>query len=323
MPLSLDRVILGSLFTECILYGVCVTMGSVTALVLVKAHSKGGRAHGTLLLTLLLMLILATSHVALSFAEAFLGFIVMRDFPGGPSAYFTNMPNSVLVAKTALYPFQTLLGDTVYVWRCYVIWGRDRKIILVPVLTLLASFICACIIEKDLTHSLEDVFGSSNAWVISGFTLLLGTAIYCNVAIVYRIWIIDRRNRSHILIVIVEAGLFYTSSLIMFLVFYLTKSTGQRFALDLIIPFVPIVFCLIILQIRYHSTDEVVVSLDAPRRPWTGAVRQTFQGRKRHAQPVEINILTSTENYLEGEAADVPKNGFFGVHGGSESTDQG
>ncbi|TFY51693.1 hypothetical protein EVG20_g10879, partial [Dentipellis fragilis] len=236
MPLALDRVTLGSLFTECILYGISMTMGAVTALVLIRAHSAGGRAHNTLLLTLFLMLILATSHVALSFAQAFVGFIVMRDAPGGPLAYFSRLSGSVLVAKTALYPFQTLLGDIVYIWRCYVIWGRNKKVIIVPVMTLLASFVCACIIEKDLAHSLQGVFGSPNDWVISGFALLLGTAIYCNVAIICRIWLTDRSNRSHILIVIIEAGLLYTSSLVTFLVFYLTKSTGQLFALDLIIP---------------------------------------------------------------------------------------
>ncbi|KAA1477441.1 hypothetical protein DENSPDRAFT_586384 [Dentipellis sp. KUC8613] len=326
MSPTLDRVVLGSFVAESTLYGISMTMGAVTALVLIRARSEGGRAHKTLLFTLFLMLILATSHVALSFAQAFLGFINMHDVPGGPLAYFSRLSGPVFVAKMALFPLQSLMGDTVWIWRCYVIWGRSKKVIIVPMMTLITSSVCACIVEVVLVRSSVDLFRAPNHWVISGFVLLLVTAIYCNVAIICRILRTDARNRSHILIVIVEAGLLYTSSLFTFLVLYSIQSTGETLALDLIIPFVPIVFCLVILQIKYHNTDEAsgpLVQLDNLKRPRTG-VPQAFRRPERfrlhpsvgsmkfEPQPVMVNILESMEDHREDEAAGVGKNSFLG-----------
>ncbi|TFY66783.1 hypothetical protein EVG20_g4304 [Dentipellis fragilis] len=328
MPLALDRIILGSLFAECILCGICLTMGSVTASVLLRARSEGAPALKNLLFALLLMLILAMSHVTLSFSRAFLGFVLKHDIPGGPSAFFAEMSSSFLIAEMGIYTVQTLLGDIVYIWRCYVIWGSNKKIIVAPITTLLASFICACISEAKAVRSLE--VAAPSYWLILGLVLLLMTAFYCNVAIVWIIWTTDKSRQSHILMVIVKAGLLYTSSLVTCLVLYAIRSNAwQCISLAFIVPLVPITFCLIILQIKYHHTDEATVYSDtgahqtsqrSKRRECHAAVATVLSGFE--ARPVEINTLTSEENYIDDEGTDVQRNGFFDVHGGSDSADQ-
>ncbi|TFY52800.1 hypothetical protein EVG20_g10397 [Dentipellis fragilis] len=162
MPLALDRVILGSLFTECVLYGVCMTMGSVTAFVLIRAHSKGGRAHNTLLLTLLLMLILATI-----------------------SLYHSPRHSS-------------------------------------------ASSLCA---TSQVVH-----------------------------------WHTTRKHVP-VLAVIIEAGVLYTSNLVTLLIAYWVDSYGGDIALDLVTQFVPVVFCLIILQINYNRTEGTQVYQSSTKGP--------------------------------------------------------
>ncbi|TFY66789.1 hypothetical protein EVG20_g4302 [Dentipellis fragilis] len=328
MSLSLDRAVLGSIFAECIMFGICLTVCLITAPMLIRARTEGGRVHKTLFLMLLLMLILATSHVALSFARVFIGFILMRDVPGGPLAYFAQLSSSVLVAKTALFAFQTLLGDTIYIWRCYVIWNKSKKIIVVPVITLLASLVCACVIQPDVAvGSLEKAFGAPNC----------NTACLTSdsVAIIWRIWRKDRSQQSHILIAVFEGGLMYTLSLVTYLALFAVGSNGQWVALDSITHFVPICFCLVILQIKYHNTDKVpaaLVHLDASKRPWTG-VSQTFRRPSRHpfhahasmdfeAQAVDINISTRMENRHEDEAVDVQKNSFLGMYGSGDTASE-
>ncbi|KAA1477442.1 hypothetical protein DENSPDRAFT_586310 [Dentipellis sp. KUC8613] len=334
MRLSFDRVVLGSIFAECILYGVCLTVCPITAYLLLKARIEGGRAHKILCLTLLLMLILTTTHVALSIAWIFNGFILARNVPGGPSEYFAQLAGPALVVKIALFSFQTLLGDAIHIWRCYVIWSCSKKIIIVPVMTLLAGLVCACAIQSGLVGSLEDVCRESNSWVISGFALMFATAVYCNAAVIWRIWRTDTLiGQSHILIAIFEGGLLYTSSLVVFLVLFAMRTNMQEIALDLIVHFVPIVFCLVVLQIKYLNTDkapETLVHLDASTRrsPKAGVLR-VFRCPKRRqlhapvgtvstgfeAQSVVIDVSISMEDCREGEAVGMEKNSSLGDTG--------
>ncbi|KAA1477732.1 hypothetical protein DENSPDRAFT_787138, partial [Dentipellis sp. KUC8613] len=177
-------------------------------------------------------------HVALSFARVFHGFILLKNVPDRPSAYFSELSSPILIAKDAVYIVQTLLGDGFYIWRCYVVWGKNKKIIIAPSATVLAGIVCACMIEDTLAHALGNVFEAPNCWVKAYFFLMFVTTIYCNAVIIWRIWTTDRFKRCPTLIVVLEAGILYTSMLIVFLVVYMMKSNGQYIVLDLLTPLV-------------------------------------------------------------------------------------
>lgn len=59
------------------------------------------------------------------------GLVKYRDtFPGGPVAFFADVSQETFVVKCAIYVLQTLLGDGVMIYRCYVVWKSVRIIIL-------------------------------------------------------------------------------------------------------------------------------------------------------------------------------------------------
>ncbi|KAA1477446.1 hypothetical protein DENSPDRAFT_586459 [Dentipellis sp. KUC8613] len=256
MPLSLQRATLGAIFAECIMYGVSLTMSALTAIVFIKAESKGGLAHKPLLFSLLAMMILATVHVILSFIRVLNGFTSHHESAGSPYyAYLMNISNPMSVAKDAILVVQMVLGDSIYIWRCYVIWGRSRGIIVVPVATMISAFVGSCMVEYIRTHSTDvDVFDAPRHWIAASYALIIATIVYCNVAITWRIWAHTRR-RFPVVFVIIEAGMLYTSNLLVFLGSYLARSYVEYVALDMLAPHVPIVFCLIILQIRCHRSE--------------------------------------------------------------------
>ncbi|TFY66782.1 hypothetical protein EVG20_g4305 [Dentipellis fragilis] len=340
MPLALDRAILGAIFVECVMYGTCLTMTVATTLVLLRAKSEGTPTHKALFVTLFFMLTLATAHVILSFVRVFRGFILLRDVTDGPSAYFGELSSPVLIAKDAVYLVQTLLGDGFYIWRCYVVWGKNKNIIIAPSITMIAGIVCACMIEDTLAHALGNVFEAPNRWVKAYFFLMLVTTIYCNVAIIWRIWTTERTKRSSTLIVVLEAGILYTSILVMFLVVYMVKSNGQYIVLDSITPLVPILFCLIVLQIKYHNTTgpglyeytenskigrtATSKTFPCPRKRECRAAVAAALSNLEAQQPVEINISRSTEHYIEstrGEALKVRKE-FPDIHDSSDSNSE-
>ncbi|TFY71110.1 hypothetical protein EVG20_g1884 [Dentipellis fragilis] len=325
MPLALDRAILGAMFIESVMYGICMTMGAVAALVFLRGDARGAFTHKRLLLVLLLMLVLATSHIILSFIRVFIGFISKDGLPGGPSAYFVNISNTILVAKDAVFLVQTLLGDSVNVWRCYVVCGQKKKVIIAPLITMITGIVCSCMIEDTLAHATSgSIFSAPSRWIEAFHILMLVTIIYCNVAIVWKIWRAGNFRQSGsrllpVLIVIIETGALYTSNLIAFLVVYLSNSNGQYIALDLITPLVPVVFCLIILQIKYHqanNTKYYAENLDTtgPAISWATVCR-TFQHQKRRdnatttstlaVQPVEVNITAdASDSYSEQDVTE-------------------
>ncbi|KAA1477761.1 hypothetical protein DENSPDRAFT_844960 [Dentipellis sp. KUC8613] len=269
MTLALDRAVLAALFAEGVMYGMCMIMGFVTALLFLRGGAEGGVMHKRLLSALLLMLALATAHIAIAGIRAFQGFIVYGDkYPGGPSEYFGIIGNRVFIAKMIILVLQTVLGDSVNIWRCYVVFGRKKAMIAIPLLLMIAGFACACMIWKTQEYAPSDssVFGLPSPWIKSFHTIMLVTVLYCNCAIAWKIYSSGNlksslNNLFPALLAIIETGAIYTSSLVAFIATYFAESNGQYITVDLIAPLVPIIFCLLILRVNFprvgHSSPEL------------------------------------------------------------------
>ncbi|TFY71104.1 hypothetical protein EVG20_g1889 [Dentipellis fragilis] len=326
MNLPLDQANLAAIFVESIMYGICLTMGAVTTLVFLRMSGESGLANRRLLSALLLMLILATTHMGLSFSRVFLGFILKRDStPGGPAAYFANLSDKIFIAKNGVFVVQTVLGDSVNIWRCYVVFGKSWKMIVVPTVIMLAGF---------TSHAADGpIFGLPSEWIKSFHTLMLVTTLYCTEtlldagAIAYKIASTGHfkdqsfYNLLPVLFIVVETGAIYTSSLVAFLVAFLVNSNGQYIAIDLITPLVPIIFCLIILQVKFHQAQSRVsvhdlnssgrqCSADRSRTSAGPTFRSPFKFRRNPdsmgvtsfpMQPVAIQISTEAEEHYPRE----------------------
>ncbi|KAA1477734.1 hypothetical protein DENSPDRAFT_885332 [Dentipellis sp. KUC8613] len=381
MPLTFDRAVLGALFTECIVYGICTTMSIITLLVILRARSEhAALPHKLLLFALALMMILATSHIGLSLAWVFEGFILKPSFLGGSSAYFESTRTPVLVTKDAVLLVQTLLGDNIYIWRCYMIWGRRKRVVVVPVITMILASVYTCMAEYTLAHSWDNVFDEPRRWIkgfcgfmlatilycnvaiiwkiwrtnrsthtatlivvietgtlytanliaflvtyviadfnlahirisvfdepsrwLKGFcTFMLATIVYCNVAIIWKIWRTSKSKNRAILIVIIETGVIYTANLIAFLVLYTNESAALYITLDLFGPLVPIVFCLIILQIKYHRAtgSDTSPAMTAPNGSavFSAVERLAPQNQKKHRSTSTATALSNSDFMLK------------------------
>jgi hypothetical protein len=63
----------------------------------------------------------------------------------------------------------SVLADATLLYRCFVVWGRDLKIIAFPVVLFIASVVCGYLFEGS--SSIEMVFGRSWIYVILTFSL--------------------------------------------------------------------------------------------------------------------------------------------------------
>jgi hypothetical protein len=108
-------------------------------LVIVKFKRKTPRVTGGILVVAILMFLFSTIHVSLGFTRLVEGFIYLRDEEGGPGAFFSDVSIPANVAKVIIHTVNSILGDSIVVWRCYHVWGQSWKICVIPVLFIIAS----------------------------------------------------------------------------------------------------------------------------------------------------------------------------------------
>lgn len=126
----------------------------------------------------LLMFGFSTAHVSLGFQRLIEGFIHLRDEPGGPGAFFSDVSIPANVVKVGIHTVNVrslLLQSSLHikltvvssspslviawwyvslrvacvsegthvfslqVWRCWLVWGRDWKMCVLPILLIIAS----------------------------------------------------------------------------------------------------------------------------------------------------------------------------------------
>ncbi|KAI3602645.1 hypothetical protein WG66_009216 [Moniliophthora roreri] len=84
--------------------------------------------------------------VASNTALGYLMWLEHRDFPGGPMAYYTGITTSwnnfTGISSIELTNF---LGNLLSLYRCYVIWGRNIPVMILPVLMFLTASVMAII----------------------------------------------------------------------------------------------------------------------------------------------------------------------------------
>ncbi|TFY52710.1 hypothetical protein EVG20_g10436 [Dentipellis fragilis] len=331
MALDPDRAIMGAIFGECIVYGIGLTMGIVTVVVCIKEWSARGIVvvQKPLLLVMLVMFSLATAHVALSLVRLLNRFTENQYLPrGDPATPSLQISTSIFVARDVILLLQTWLGDSVYIWRCYVLWYRHKRVVIAPTITVIIGLVCGSMAAYNIAHT-DNVFGAPSGWIQASSVLVLATNIYCNgeraaVVIIWRIWQADRFTRKHVpvLAVVIEAGVLYTSNLVALLIAYWVDSYGGDIALDLVTQFVPVVFCLIILQINYYRTEGTEVyqsSVKGPSQvlPWVVA---SPTSQSQHAKSASATYPIVRDD----SRSDSPATRAFefppSTHGGSEES---
>ncbi|KAF9552273.1 hypothetical protein CPC08DRAFT_714748 [Agrocybe pediades] len=235
---------LAGLFVSCILYGFHIVSFAFTLRSLAWAKSRWGDINVLFLVVACFLLGNASFDLILDFQQAVKAF-VYNEAGGGPLGVFENISNWANVTKSLSVVVQTLVGDAMLIYRCFIIYSRSYLVILLPVILWLGGFaatIWVIYLEATL-HS--RVLVTAKQLRPSG-SLFWGLTIALNVIttslLVWRIWRLDRRNKSGTLCgdfvpetrrllrdvvrIIVESGLLYTASALATFVIFICKSNA-------------------------------------------------------------------------------------------------
>jgi len=258
MAFGADESKLVSIFIQTLLYGAYTVVFGLTVWILVWRRPPGQKINQLMLWISLIMFSLATMHIGVNYARVFKAFITFRTAEGGPAAFFNILSNFTQVFGSAIYVAQTLVGDSVVLIRCYIVWGSRWTVVAFPFLLLLGSTTAGIGLLNTFAHIGDaEVFALQlSSWIVSFFSLTLATNTICTALVAYRIWSVNRlviKFSSHswnpVMLLVIESGAIYSATLMSLLILYKVESWFQYVLLDAISPIVGLVFSMIIVRI--------------------------------------------------------------------------
>ncbi|KAJ7983269.1 hypothetical protein DFH06DRAFT_1081455 [Mycena polygramma] len=220
-----------------------------------------------MLLVALGMCTFATLDVAIGLMHNIQAF-ALYDGPGGASEKFSDISNWVNVVKTVDVVIQTLLGDGMLVYRCWVVHSKSWVVVAASIVLWLGTAVCTVMniqIEASL-HSHALITSSSlQPVIISFWCLTISQNLLTTGLLVYRIYTIDKENSRfayhsnssgnkapsrlrRVMRIILESGLMYTVTAIVTFITFISGSNSAYATSDVQVQIVGIAFNLIIIR---------------------------------------------------------------------------
>jgi len=254
MTLGASRAAILGLVLESALWGFSVLMFGATLYLLCRGRSFS-EVHLLNVTISVLFFFLSTMHMVVMANRVLAGFL-----SASPNEYFSHIQRSTVYMGSA-YLLQTMLGDAVVIYRCYVVW-QNVWVVVVP----LALWFGMAGVAFHFIHVLNMMANGkhalfhNNIWPCLFFSLSLGTNILATFLLAYRILQVNRKAASSqmtvmdtrirpILKMAVDAAFLYTILLIAAIVNATSKSNDTILVVNLLVPSISIIFYMVIMRI--------------------------------------------------------------------------
>ncbi|KAI1784141.1 hypothetical protein LXA43DRAFT_245472 [Ganoderma leucocontextum] len=239
--ISLDRAYLVAIWLETLFYGINICL-FVSYLYITRFRRVPREISPLIFWIACLMFAFSSVHVSLGFARLIWGFIDYRDEPGGPAAFFSDVSQPPNVAKVIIHTINSILGDSIVVWRCYHVWTGEWRVCVLPVLLIIGSAICGfgqayIFATAKGTHS---AFATTLArWNGSLFSLSLITNLVVTGLIAIRLWYLTRETGGpkqfrffRAFMLIIESAMIYSAALLIEIILYFSGNNAFYIVYD-------------------------------------------------------------------------------------------
>ncbi|KAK0210028.1 hypothetical protein DFS33DRAFT_1378021 [Desarmillaria ectypa] len=218
---------------ESMLYGMYTTVVAFTIwIVVIRDKGRDRLVHGGLVIV---MHLIATSHLAVRWSFVRGGFIRHGETEEATYNYFFSAPKWMLVS-TAAFMANTFIADCIMIWRCWIICGRRWTFIIIPGLCTIVGTIFAgfSLYQQTAAPPPGSAWSASQIdWTLPYFSMSLVVTLLCTLVIIYRITMIkpsiENGTRRLWTEVIVESAALYAIALIILLAFYATGDVHANY----------------------------------------------------------------------------------------------
>ncbi|KAG1718952.1 hypothetical protein EDB19DRAFT_1898939 [Suillus lakei] len=257
--IPLDAANLMSALLEGILYGFSVLMFMGTMWTF--THKRRIRdVNRPMIVVATLLFLLSTTHMVVGIIHVENGLVKYRDtFPGWPGG------NAIVV-------LETLLGDGVVIYRCYIVWQSVWVIILPCILWCGVAVFGVCMVysmsQPQTNNSVNFFLNAIPQWITAFLAFTIATNLLSSGLLAYRIWMIERKvsairttkGKLPIWRVLVDAAILTSVATCSSLISFLCSSNGMYIMADLVIPVIPITFYMVFIRIATSQNNQDYIS---------------------------------------------------------------
>ncbi|KAJ7166931.1 hypothetical protein C8R46DRAFT_267834 [Mycena filopes] len=189
---------LATLVFDSFLYGLFFLLFLLTVYFLATRRTLAGTRHtrrhhftSLVFIGLATLFLVVTVHWSLIIYQAFYAFIHLATV-AAEDAFYADLGQMSEVSKLILLFTAILLGDGLVTYRLWIIWGRNRVVVIIPIFALGGVAVTAVANIYQFTQWQPKLRGSgfyneSQPWNLSGFILSLSANMYSTGLIIYRI----------------------------------------------------------------------------------------------------------------------------------------
>ncbi|KAL4263549.1 hypothetical protein AB1N83_009742 [Pleurotus pulmonarius] len=278
--LPLDKAFLLAAWLESLAYGffLCLFCGTLLSN---SGSGKRNDIHSRVMVGIsCVMFIIATWHAAINCFRLLSAFTGHAENPSGAAAgYMGNLRRWDQIMKDTLYATQEILGNAAGIYRCFILWNSDWRVIALPLLLLLGSFVsgCAvCALFADVGPT-QSIFTSQlNPWIQAFSSIAVAQNIITTALMAFRIWRTSARSAQFrtenrllpIVRILVESAALQLVVEALVWALYSRSANAQYVVLELVTPMVGITFNAIAIRIKLRllsdSADGVALSRSDP-----------------------------------------------------------
>ncbi|KAJ7613354.1 hypothetical protein DFH06DRAFT_1109235 [Mycena polygramma] len=304
--IAIDVSELAGIIAEGILYGAFSILFGATVHILTRRRRHGGKVNLPMLVASCLMMLLATAQLIVDTVNVFWAFIshdprVQRQF------FLEDATQPIFAAKHAVYFTMMLLGDSIVIYRCFIVWGRNYWVVAVPTLCSLGSAVSAYQTIWAVRHIQSATIASETKWGIAVLTLSMSANIIATTLLGYRIWTSDKAirqsigrssgysssasNHRRVLNIIMESGLVNAAYLVAYTTVLVIGSHGLEIMAGISTPLIGIIFAVVI--IRAAISSERQATLAGSSRP------PAFTRNRAEDSTLQITVQSNVEESIE------------------------
>ncbi|KAI3621019.1 hypothetical protein WG66_013368 [Moniliophthora roreri] len=267
--ISVEKNKFVALWVETTFWGIYTALFCICVYVLLYLKKASRRVNKLLLSAAIIMYLLCTAHVINDFVRAMVGFIDYTN-RGGAKAYFQQIWVWSYLFRHSLYVTNIMVADALLVYRLYIVWSRDKRVVLGPLLLLIGTAVCG---YRTVWGYSQAKPGDTNHaiviyhWAVLVFSLSLCTNVIVTCLIAWRIWWVGRaiaqtldrehgRKYSQALAIIIESGAISSIATLIVLVAFVSGTKAVDIARDPLIQITGIAPTLIIVRVGLGLSED-------------------------------------------------------------------
>jgi len=269
--LSLEKTFLIAAYVEAVVYGFFLCIFCTTMLLYFTPGVSRGRDRHTNVMIVIsaVMFFIATWHMVMNAWRLCRGYVDFALAPGGPAAFIGNLRPWDHILKDTLYATQENLGSAAAIYRCWVLWSGDWRVIVFPSALLIVNLIAGytvCGLYSSVTPT-DTVFASRlQQWIKTFYSVAVVLNVTCTGLMIYRIWATHKRSAAYhtsgqkrllyVVRILVESAALQLIVEIVLLSLYAADINAQYILLESVTSIVGITFNAITIRLKLHAMAE-------------------------------------------------------------------